>query len=280
MGTSKKLKVYKNKKLNDASFNDYNLNDYQVFLHLITKLKKIDEAGNKLATNKINREVNLSAKEFATQFNLDINHVYKLLKLAGHKLARTAIRLEKPELFQIWNIPVATTVYNTQDGGLQVRFTEDIMPYISQVQKRWIAYDLKEVANFGSLYTTRLYELIQEFKDTGWLVKSIEQLREIFAVGTKFVKYNDLKRKTFGHAVEEINQQYDMNLIFVEVKDGKKVTSIHFTFTKTWTRKQYDPVTKKIINVTVKPKPKSPVKKQEDDTPEVNPNQLNLFELS
>ena len=52
------------------------------------------------------------------------------------------------------------------------------MPYLAQVKEKFVLYNLKEIANFGSLYTTRLYELIQEFKETGWRLKSVDQLLE------------------------------------------------------------------------------------------------------
>ena len=94
-------------------------------------------------------------------------------------------------------------------------------------------YDLKEVAGFSSLYTTRLYELLQEFKDTGYLTKSILQLREIFATGYKLQKYSHFKTKTFVHAVDEINNHYNADLKFEEIKEGRKVVAIKFTFNKT-----------------------------------------------
>jgi hypothetical protein len=130
------------------------------------------------------------------------------------------------------------------------------MPYLSQVKEKFVLYNLKEIANFGSLYSTRLYELIQEFKDTGWLIKSVTQLREIFAVGKKFPLYADLKRKTFGHAVEEINSQYELKLRFKEIKEGRKVVAVRFEFIPTFTSKGYNPATKEMVNTTVKPRRK------------------------
>lgn len=51
------------------------------------------------------------------------------------KMANTAITLEKPELFEIWDIPVCTSKYNYKEGSLTVKFIEDIMPYLAQVKK-------------------------------------------------------------------------------------------------------------------------------------------------
>jgi plasmid replication initiation protein len=113
------------------------------------------------------------------------------------------------------------------------------MPFLAQVKQKFVIYNLKEIANFGSLYTTRLYELIQEFKDTGYIIKSIEQLRELFAVGNTLSLYSNFKAKTFQHAINEINDQTDYNISFTEIKTGRKVTSIEFSFKKTTIEKRF-----------------------------------------
>lgn len=273
---SKTPKVYKNKKLNNANFGTYNLNDYQVFLQLVSKLGKVDVNGTYQQPQDLEREHTLTAKEFSQAFGVDLNTSYGVLKRASNKLARTAITLEKPELFEIWDIPVCEiSKYNTKDGSITVTFSNHIMPYLAQVRQKFVLYNLKEIANFGSLYSTRLYELIQEFKDTGFIIKSVAQLREIFAVGKKFPDYNNFKRYTFAHAVNEINAQYEMNLSFEELKEGRKVVSIRFEFIPSHKAQGYNPATKQMVNITVKPKRKA---KQDDDNtpPPVHPDQQEL----
>jgi plasmid replication initiation protein len=279
----KTSKVYKNKKLNNANFGTYTLNDYQVFLQLISKIGGVDNLGKYLQPEQLQREHTLTAKEFAKQFNLELSSVYTVLKKVAKKLTETSLTLEKPELFQTWHIALCSqSVYNHKEGSLTVRFTEEIMPYLAQVKKKFVLYNLKEVANFGSLYSTRLYELIQEFKDTGWIEKSISQLREVFAVGNKFKLYGDFKRKTFAHAVDEINSQYDINLKFIEyneqgaeAKIRQKVAKIKFEFKPTFTRRAVDPYTGKERNIYIKPKRKAKIKSEEPGTDTI-PEQQNL----
>jgi plasmid replication initiation protein len=273
---SKTPKVYKNKKLNNANFGTYNLNDYQVFLQLVSKLGKVDVNGTYQQPQDLEREHTLTAKEFSQAFGIDLNTAYGILKRASNRLARTAITLEKPELFEIWDIPVCEiSKYNTKDGSITVTFSNHIMPYLAQVRQKFVLYNLKEIANFGSLYSTRLYELIQEFKDTGYIIKSVAELREIFAVGKKFPDYNNFKRKTFAHAVDEINAQYEMNLKFEELKEGRRVVSIRFEFTPCHKTQSYNPATKQMVNITVKPKRKA---QQDDDntSPPIHPDQQEL----
>jgi plasmid replication initiation protein len=255
---SKTRKVYKNKKLNNANFGTYNLNDYQVFLMLISKIGGVDAEGKYLQPEQLQRLHTITAKEFATQFNLNIDNVYTVLKRVAKRLTETSITLEKPELFVTQHIALCNqTDYNYKEGSLTVEFTPNIMPYLAQVKSKFVLYNLKEVANFGSLYTTRLYELIQEFKDTSWLMKSVTQLRETFAVGKKFKMYNDFKRFTFAHAVNEINAQYDIDLTFEEIKENRKVVAIKFSFKHTIVRKMLEHKTGSERNHYIKPKRKS-----------------------
>lgn len=271
-------KVYKNKKLNSANFGTYNLNDYQVFLQLISMIGGVDETGKYLQPQELQREYTLTAKEFSQQFGVELDGAYTTLKRVAKKLTETSITLEKPELFETWHIALcAEAKYNHKQGSLTIEFTTNIMPYLAQVKQKFILYNLKEIANFGSLYSTRLYELIQEFKDTGYIIKSVAQMREIFAVGKKYAAYKDFKLKTFAHAVKEINSQYEINLSFEEIKDGRKVVAIRFEFTPSYTRQGYNPATKQLVNVTVKP-PRKPKQDQDDDNlpPPVPPIQPEL----
>jgi len=276
---SKTPKAYKNNKLNNAGFGPYNLNDYQVFLQLISKLGKVDTAGTYKQPQDLERKHLLTAKEFSSLFNVDINTTYRILKTAGKRLARTAITLEKLDLFVTQEIPICSFAeYNNKEGSLTVEFNEHIMPYLAQVKSKFVLYNLKEIANFGSLYTTRLYELIQEFKDTGLLIKSVQQLRETFAVGKKFKLYADFKKYTFAHAVEEINSQYELNLRFEELKDGRKVIALRFEFKPSYKSQGYNPATKQMVNITVKPKRKT--NKDDDIQPPAQQNQQELPHLA
>jgi plasmid replication initiation protein len=248
-------KIYKNKKLNTANFADFTYNDYQVFLNLISKIGGVDKYGKYLQPEQLKREHVLTAQEFSGVFKSDLSNSYKFLHKACKKLMGSSITLEKLELSEIWQINICSKAeYNEKKGTIAIQFTDSIMPYLSQVKERFILYNLKEISNFGSLYTTRLYELIQEFKETGWMLKSVEQLRESFAVGNALKLYADFKKKTFAHACQEINYTYNIGLRFEELKEGRKVVAVKFFFKKTIVHKVVNQQTGKVTNVYSKPK--------------------------
>ena len=283
---SKTPKTYKNKKLNNANCGNFTHNDYQVFLHLVSKLGGVDEFGKYLQPAQLEREHILSAKEFSEVFNTDISNCYRFLHKACKKLMKTSIILEKPELSEVWEINVCSTAkYNSKQGTITIQFTDSIMPYLAQVRERFVLYNLKEIANFGSLYTTRLYELIQEFKETGWMLKSVEQLRETFAVGkNKFRLYGHFKKNTFAHACQEINDNYDIGLRFEELKEGRKVVAVKFFFKQTIVTQVTNQKTGKTINVYSKPKTQTSIRKKVkqvslSSSPDVLEEQLSFVEL-
>ncbi|NBO86522.1 MAG: RepB family plasmid replication initiator protein, partial [Burkholderiaceae bacterium] len=225
--------------------------------------------GKYLQPHELQREHILTAKEFSSLFNTNIHHSYRVLKKAIDKLMKTDIKVEKEDDSGFCRINVCSKAeYSKNQGHIIVKFTDDIMPYLAQVKKKFVLYNLKEVANFGSLYTTRLYELIQEFKETGWLLKSVEQLREIFAIGHKFKTYNNFKQKTFAHACKEINDNYDIDLRFEEEKEGRRVVAVKFFFKKTLVHKVTNQKTG--ISKNVYQKPKLLVKNKEDKVKQIN----------
>lgn len=252
---SKTPKTYKNRKLNNANFGNFTNSDYQVFLHLVSKIGGVDEFGKYLQPEQLQREHILTAKEFSELFNTDIDNSYRFLQKAVDKLMKTDIKVERIELKEVWRINVCSMAkYNKGGGYITIKFTDDVMPYLAQVKKKFVLYNLKEIANFGSLYTTRLYELLQEFKETGWMLKSVDQLREAFAVGNSFKLYGDFKAKILNHACQEINDNYDMDLRFEEEKEGRRVVAVKFFFKKTFIHKVTNRKTGKTKNVYQKPK--------------------------
>ena len=261
--TSKAIKTYKSKKLNNANYGDFTLNDHQVYLHLISKIGGVDEFGKYLQPSQLQRDYKLTAKEFSEVFNVSLNNCYGILKQAIDKLMKTDIRVEKPDDNGFWRINVCSRAeYNKSDGYINIQFTDSIMPYLAQTNRRFVLFNLKEIANFGSLYTTRLYELIQEFKETGWMLKSITQLRESFAVGDRLKNYADFKKYTFAHACKEINDNYDIGLRFEELKEGRKVVAVKFFFKQTVVTQVINQKTGETTNIYSKPKTQTNVKKK------------------
>ena len=238
-------RVHKSSKLNQSNFGDFTLNNYQVFLKLASRIKDLNNSNRK--PEELQRKYLLTAKDFSEEFEVDLSYSYRILEKACKKLMKTSVILPVETLSsrKIREINVCSmAVYNEKEGSIEIEFTDRIMPHLAFVKEKFTCYNLKEIIHFRSIYSTRLYELIHDFKETGWIIKTIDELRGILAVSLKFKAYKDLKKYTFGHAIGEINKYYPKyNLRFEEIKTGRRVTSIKFLFNKISAHKVYNPIT-------------------------------------
>lgn len=228
---SKTPKVYKSPKLNSSNFGDFTHTDYQVYLMLLSKLGSVDKNGKYLQPEELKREHTLSAKEFAQMFKMAPQNSYVTLKKAVNKLLKTDITIPEEGTTSYWRINVCSQAkYVKDEGRIEIQFTDSILPYLKQVKERFMVYNLEDISSFKSIYATRLFELLQEFKETGWMIKSIDELRHSFAVGDQYKLYGHFKSRTIVPACEEINKNYHMKVHFEEIKEGKSVTAIKFLF--------------------------------------------------
>lgn len=270
---SKTPKVYKSPKLNQSNFGDFTHTDYQVYLMLLSKLGGVDKNGKYLQAEELKREHTLSAKEFGQMFKMAQSHSYVALKKAVNKLLKTDVTVPEEGTTSYWRINVCSQAkYVKDEGKIEIQFTDSIMPYLKQVKERFMVYNLADISNFKSIYATRLFELLQEFKETGWMLKSLDELRHSFSVGSKYTNYGHFKSRTIVPACEEINKNYHMKIYFEEIKEGKSVTAIKFIFKPVIVLKSINENTgetktrftkneKKVIDITPSPKLKSTEKK-------------------
>lgn len=271
--TSKTPKVYKSPKLNHSNFGDFTHTDYQVYLMLLSKLGGVDKNGKYLQPEEIKREHTLSAKEFGGIFKTDLSNSYKALRKAVNKLLKTDVTVPEEGTTSYWRINVCSQAkYVKDEGKIEIQFTDSIMPYLKQVKERFMVYNLADISNFKSIYATRLFELLQEFKETGWMIKSLDELRQAFSVGSKYNNYGHFKSRTIVPACEEINNNYHIKIHFEEIKEGKSVTAIKFIFKPVIVLKSINKTTgeiktrfikheKKIIDITSQTELKSTDKK-------------------
>ena len=256
MPTVESKKIQKSNDLNQANFSGFGLSCYRVLLNLITKIQRHDVNGALISANLVSRTCSLSVAEYAKEFNIEPDNAYAILKTATDKLMNTQFSIQKG--IDILKINVCSQAYyRKSQGKIDIEFTPNIMPHLAELTSNFTMYNLNEIAGFDSIYTTRIYELIMQFKTTGKIEITVKDLRFKLGCGAKFKQYYDFKTKTFGHAIEEINQQWTLNIQCEEIKTGKTVTDLIFKFRPTFTRKAYDPVRQKMRTQLTRPRRKT-----------------------
>ena len=117
-------------------------------------------------------------------------------------------------------------------GIVYMRFTSDVVPLITRLEKQYTSYDIAEVANLTSSYAIRLYELIIQWRDKGFTQKyNIDELRSKLGVEPEqYKKMSNFKARVVDHAVNQINEHTDITVKYTQHKTGKSITAISFSF--------------------------------------------------
>lgn len=119
------------------------------------------------------------------------------------------------------------------NGTLILRLSDEIKPYVLELEKWFTQYQLKNILEFKSYYAIRLYEIIkcEDGLKGGYSTElkfSISDLRIYFDCEDKHKKISDFKKYVIETAVKEINEKSDLLLVPKYEKNGRSITNIVF----------------------------------------------------
>ncbi len=227
---TKAHKVLKHENLNSGIFpSDFGLGTYRVYLLLSTLIHKELKCHD---TESIPRSYTLSAKEYSSYFGTTNSVSYRILKNSIDHLLKAIITLKSIGKNKIIKINLCSKAeYNQDEGEIFVKFTDDIMPFLTSDFSKYTFYDLRFVAPFKSLYSLRIFELIWGFKHIGYREFLLSYFREIFNIQKKFLRFGHFRLRVLDHAVNEINEHHPFLELKVETfKNGNRVEKIKFVF--------------------------------------------------
>ena len=111
-----------------------------------------------------------------------------------------------------------------------LRFSKEILPFISNLSREFTKYSLSDIAGMSSAYAIRIYELLSQYRSIGKREISVESLRKMLELGKRYPLFADLKRWVIDTAVDQINEYSPLNVTYEQKKTGRKVTHILFSF--------------------------------------------------
>lgn len=120
--------------------------------------------------------------------------------------------------------------YIKNEGRIELRFSKDILPYLTSLSERFTRYPLEDVAKMSSSYAIRLYELLMQYNDIGKREIELDQLRQWFMLEDKYPSIKDFKVRVLDPAVQQINEHSPLQVVWDQRKTGRRVTHLIFEF--------------------------------------------------
>jgi len=215
----------------------------RVFAKMVTMIHKDDK---QFTTYEIGiREL---MKFFETTSNNDFERIKKVPEALLKRPIKIPITDEGKKAFLVANIISSAIIPReeqlTNDSVLKLSFDPKLKPYLLELKKKFLKYDIKNVLRISSPHSVRIYELLKQFESTGWRQIEIQEFREILGIEDKYKHYANLKQRVLSQAQKDLEKYTDICFTFEEIKKGRRVVALKFHIYKNVPSRQ-DKKTKK-----------------------------------
>lgn len=221
--------IYKDNNLIEASY-ALNLSEQRLILIAILAAREIE---TELTADTM---LTIHASEYMKQFNLGRQSAYEALQAACESLfeRRLSYKAIDPVTGKkgVYKSRWVTKVgYVKEAACVQLIFAPDILPLFIKLEEKFTRYELKQISQLTSVYSIRLYELLIRWRSTGKLYVPIADLREkLGLLEDEYPKMGDFKKRVLNVAIEQINKFTDIEVTYIQKKEGRTITDIEFTF--------------------------------------------------
>ena len=183
----------------------------------------------------------LSVSEFARITGSDSGSIYKDMEEVTTSLLREVLHLRGPgERQRIKFQWLSKAVYNDGAGTCELRFHDELRPYLLELRRAFTQVRLERFFQFRSSYTIRFFERLEMNRGLNRLTwtMTLEELRDWLGVDEKsYPQFGLFRARGLAQASTELEAKSDWTFSFLTVKTGKRITGVEFTMRRSGTPK-------------------------------------------
>lgn len=223
----KKDLVIKTNRLNQA-FQMLSLAEFHIVQLAIVDAR---ETGTGLTTDT---PLRIDALRYADVFDTTRQNAYIRMKEAEETLFNRRFSFFDEDGKLIKSRWISQVKYLDNEGAIEIVFTPAVVQGISRingVKEFFTQYLLSQTSQLKSVYSTRLYELLIQWKNTGKTpIFEIQDFRAQLGLDINEYKLmSDFKKRVLDLAVSDINEKTDIKTTYQQYKKGRSITGFSFT---------------------------------------------------
>lgn len=205
-----------------------NLNQKRLMMYAISEL-------HPKAAQPTQVIVKIAATAYAQTVNVaKSKNFYRDLKNSADGLFKRYISIEydTPKGRQIEKVHwVSSARYHEGEGWVELRFTPEVSPYLTQLNHgNQVIYNLEDAVDLRSVYSWRLLELLYQWRDKKQLYIKLDDFRRALEVPEKY-RYADIKINCIERVIKDLKQNAKIAVTYEAIKDPKnkrRVGSLRF----------------------------------------------------
>lgn len=188
------------------------------------------------AKNPRQRTFYINATDFAEEYNITPKTVYRTLEEVAKSIQH------KPFFYWIWRKNhynergvswFSECEYMKEQGKIEIILDNAVLEMLTVFDKdnQYTKYQREYIAHLGA-YGIVLFELIascmfQQHKKKSY---TVEYLRNKFDCVERYAKLPDFKKYVLDSAIKDIHEHTPYHITYTQVKKGREVTDIVFSF--------------------------------------------------
>jgi len=181
------------------------------------------------------KEMHITALEFAGAFNLPLKYCYEQLYNALDKLWVSEVTWTEKNKDGSWDYDCRWIQRRGKKikgaGAISFVWAEEVHAGLSKIRNGFKSYQLQNIARLDTSHAIRLYEILIRYKDSGYRVISVDDIKEMLGITGKYPLINDFKRYVINPTVKHINAKTNLRVKWnVKEPVGRKITHLEFKF--------------------------------------------------
>ncbi|MCG7584574.1 replication initiation protein [Photobacterium sp. OFAV2-7] len=207
----------------------------------IDEMRLIGLAATKVDSRKENPgEIKISPREFAQAFNLNPDFVHANLKKAVKSIMRKPIVMSeggKTEEYA-WLTKNSYHVDSREGAAVTLKFSPEITPYLFDLKERFTIISFDNLTKLNTRFSFRLYQWLIKAKNlnsrknnTETCVElDIEWMKKQSGLSGKYERWGDFKEYVLTPAVEKINNNTDLSVLWEPKRTGRSYRKVNFRY--------------------------------------------------
>lgn len=122
----------------------------------------------------------------------------------------------------------ADVEYIKGQAKFKCSFSKKLKPYLLELKKRYVSYNLKNILPLTSSYSVRIYQMLKEYEKLKIRYIKVDELMDILQVPKSYKLYSKFKQGILQVAEKELAEHTDIAFTFEEEKEGKRVDRLIF----------------------------------------------------
>lgn len=177
----------------------------------------------------------IKIRDLASILNIDLNNAYRDAdKITDQLMQRVIVIPEDDGPLKVgW---VSSCKYNNKKGSISFRFDPSLKPYLLQLRRDFTQSKLTILAQFQSIYSIRIYQLLKQYRKIGHREFRVDDLKEILGIDKgKYAQFKQFRAWVLNQAKKEFEKkddagfyQCDLSFVLETIREGRKITRVKF----------------------------------------------------